>query len=250
MRRILVMYWPKVRRTTGSSLGPNTISATMPMRTSSPQPTSKMKACTPRDALTSRLAAHALLCSRALLGSAWAVSARLAALGLCNRFRRLMLDRLAGLGALGLARRLVLFLHAFLEGLDALGHVTHQLGDLAPAEQQKQDGNHDDPVPNAQAAHGISSVTAIARRATRLVHRQARRRGRQKQGFRPPSSRDRSARCVDCRALFTPRSLGARGRDRDRRARAAPRPPAGSDRPRAPEPQSPPAAGRRAARCP
>src|SRR5947199_7358530 len=163
MRRILVMYWPKVRRTTGSSLGPNTISATMPMRTSSPQPTSKMKACTPRDALTSRLAAHALLCSRAWLGSAWAVSARLAALGLCNRFRRFMLDRLAGLGALGLARRLVLFLHAFLEGLDALGHVTHQLGDLAPAEQQKQDGNHDDPVPNAQAAHGNSSVAAIAR---------------------------------------------------------------------------------------
>src|SRR6266849_6879193 len=179
------MYWPTVRRTTGSSLGPNTISATKPMRNSSPQPTSKMKACTPRDAVTSRLAAHAILRSRALLGSAGAASARLAALGLRNRFRRLMLDRLARFGSLALARRLVLFLHALLEGFDALGNVAHQLGDLAPAEQQKQDGNHHDPVPNAQAAHGISSVTARARGATRLVHRQARRRGRQKQGFRP-----------------------------------------------------------------
>src|SRR6266700_6242082 len=154
------MYWPNVRRTTGSSLGPNTISATTPMRTSSPQPTSKMKVCTPRDAVTSRLAAHAILRSRALLGSAGAASARLAGLGLRNRFRGLMLDRLAGLGSLGLASRLVLFLHALLEGLDALGDVAHQLGDLAPAEQQKQDGDHDDPVPNAQAAHGISSVMA------------------------------------------------------------------------------------------
>src|SRR5712691_7436842 len=159
------MYWPNVRRTTGSSLGPNTISATTPMRTSSPQPTSKMKACTPRDAVTSRLAAHAISRSRALLGSAGAASAGLAGLGLRNRFRRLMLDRLAGLGSLGLASRLVLFLHALLEGFDALGNVAHQLGDLAPAAQQKQDGNHDDPVPNAQAAHGISSVTAVARGA-------------------------------------------------------------------------------------
>src|SRR6266446_6219480 len=206
------MYWPNVRRTTGSSLGPNTISATTPMRTSSPQPTSKMKACTPRDAVTSRLAAHAILRSRALLGSAGAASAGLAGLGLRNRFRRLMLDRLAGLGSLGLAGRLVVFLHALLEGFDALGNVAHQLGDLAPAEQQKQDGKNKD--------------------------------------FGPLPSRDRFARCVDCRALFTPRSVGGRGRDRCRLARAGPRPPAGSDRPRAPEPQSPPAAGRRAAPCP
>src|SRR5436309_748181 len=154
------MYWPTVRSVAGSSFGPMTINATTPMRTSSPQPISKMKACTPTDAVTSRLAAHARMHRAPAAGRA-AASAHLAGLALRNRLCRLMLDRSARFRGFGL-RSLLVFLHALLEGLDALGDIAHQLRDLAPAEQQQDDGDDDDPVPNAQAAHGTSSVTADA----------------------------------------------------------------------------------------
>ncbi len=38
--------------------------------------------------------------------------------------------------------------HALLEALDALGHVAHQFGDLASPEHEKDDHQHDHPVPN------------------------------------------------------------------------------------------------------
>ena len=43
--------------------------------------------------------------------------------------------------------------HALLEGLDALRDVAHQIGNLAAAEQQQDDCDHDDPVPNAKRTH-------------------------------------------------------------------------------------------------
>src|SRR5580698_4970425 len=64
--------------------------------------------------------------------------------------RRIMVDRLH---RLGLFRRLVIVLHAFLEGLDALRDVAHQIRNLAAAEQQQDDCDHDDPVPNAKRTH-------------------------------------------------------------------------------------------------
>ena len=42
MRRILVIHWPSVRSTAGSSFGPITMSATTPMMTSLPQLISNM----------------------------------------------------------------------------------------------------------------------------------------------------------------------------------------------------------------
>src|ERR1700680_3060401 len=65
-----------------------------------------------------------------------------------------MIDRLHGLG---LFRGLVIVLHAFLEGLDALRDVAHQVRNLATAEQQQDDCDHDDPVPNAKRTHPASS---------------------------------------------------------------------------------------------
>src|SRR5271168_1761917 len=68
-----------------------------------------------------------------------------------RRLRRgAMVDRLHGLG---LFDRLFVVLHALLEGLDALGDVTHQVGNLAATKQQQDDCDHDDPVPNAKRTH-------------------------------------------------------------------------------------------------
>src|SRR6266478_1057239 len=61
-----------------------------------------------------------------------------------------VIDRLHGLG---LFRSLVIVLHALLEGLDTLRDVAHQVGNLAAAEQQQDDCDHDDPVPNAKRTH-------------------------------------------------------------------------------------------------
>ena len=54
---------------------------------------------------------------------------------------------------------LVVVLHALLEGLDALRDVAHQVRNLAPAEQQQDDCDHDDPVPNAKRTHPATLQT-------------------------------------------------------------------------------------------
>jgi len=43
--------------------------------------------------------------------------------------------------------------HALLEALDALGDVTHQIGDLATAEQKHDNQDHQKPVPNRKRTH-------------------------------------------------------------------------------------------------
>src|SRR4051812_10397819 len=50
MRRSLPIHWPSVRSVPGNSLGPITISATTPIRRSSPQPMSNIALSTPRGA--------------------------------------------------------------------------------------------------------------------------------------------------------------------------------------------------------
>jgi hypothetical protein len=61
-----------------------------------------------------------------------------------------MIDGL-GVGLLRLGFGFVFLRQALLEGLDALGKITHQLGDLAAsAEQQKGHAQNQNPVPNAQ----------------------------------------------------------------------------------------------------
>src|SRR6478735_6875313 len=72
-----------------------------------------------------------------------------------RRFDALVLDGLRRLGLDRLGRFLVG--HALLEGLDALGDVAHQLGNLAASEQQHDDDAHDDPMPDAYATHTINS---------------------------------------------------------------------------------------------
>ena len=67
-----------------------------------------------------------------------------------------MIDALYRLGLVG---GLLVVLHALLEGLDALCHVAHQIGNLAAAEQQQDDRDHDDPVPNAKRTHPATLQT-------------------------------------------------------------------------------------------
>src|ERR1700682_5481578 len=67
-----------------------------------------------------------------------------------------------GLHRFGLFRSLFVVLHALLEGLDALRDVAHQVGDLAAAEQQQDDCDHDDPVPNAKRTHPATLQTREA----------------------------------------------------------------------------------------
>src|SRR6266516_3622813 len=124
MRRSLLIHCPSVRSTVGSSFGPIAISATTAMSSSSLQPISNMEASTPRGAQC--------------VGAPPIYAAR-----------RLVVDRLrVGLDGLGLD---FFFLRQpFLERLDALGEIAHQLRDLAaPAEQQKAHGQNQNPVPNA-----------------------------------------------------------------------------------------------------
>src|SRR5579883_3438831 len=61
--------------------------------------------------------------------------------------------RISGRNALGRFHIgvLVFLVEAFLEGLNALGHVAHDARDLAPAsEEYKHDGQHDQPMPNTK----------------------------------------------------------------------------------------------------
>src|SRR3546814_15385649 len=54
---------------------------------------------------------------------------------------------------LGRDRRRFVLDHAFLEALDALGHVAHHVGKPALAEQQQDDDAENEPVPDAQTTH-------------------------------------------------------------------------------------------------
>jgi hypothetical protein len=67
----------------------------------------------------------------------------------CGR-RCVVFDRLHGLGLFGSH---VILVHALLERLEALRDVAHQVGNLAAAEQQQDDCDHDDPMPNAKRTH-------------------------------------------------------------------------------------------------
>src|SRR6266550_1703603 len=153
MRRILVTQCPSERKAPGNSFGPITISATMPMSRSSPQPMSNMSVA-PRRAGSHDGACVGELPPGAVVGSADLAVVRRRGSGDRGGARRRRRHRLMvnGLGV-GLDRLvgLVLVRKTLLERLDALGEVAHQLGNLAAtAEQQEHDGSRDDPVPNAQ----------------------------------------------------------------------------------------------------
>src|SRR5215472_9493802 len=149
MRRSLLIHWPSVRSTVGSSFGPIAISATTAMSSSSLQPISNMEAFNSERRAMRRRPSD--LCGRRLVAAARERSTGLARLRDGRRWsgRRLVVDRLrVGLDGLGLG--LFLFHQPFLERLDALGEIAHQLRDLAaPAEQQKAYGQNQNPVPNA-----------------------------------------------------------------------------------------------------
>src|SRR6202035_1757930 len=155
--RALATHCPTMRRTPGSSLGPMAISATTAMTANSLQPISNIKA-----------SAHARPTSVVIeTGPAASLFHRSCrppiatpadnAPGSSDRFaadirprRSVMIDRLYRLALVG---HFVVVLHALLEGLDALGDVAHQVGNLAATEQEQDDPDHDDPVPNAQRTH-------------------------------------------------------------------------------------------------
>src|ERR1700724_3865316 len=96
-----------------------------------------------------------------------------------RRWRSVMVDCLHGVG---LFRSLVIVLHALLEGLDALCDVAHQVRNLAAAEQQQDDCDHDDPVPNAKRTHPATLQTREASNPARPKVKNRLRR-RQKQGL-------------------------------------------------------------------
>jgi len=60
------------------------------------------------------------------------------------------------------------FRQAFLEDFDALGHVAHQAGNASPAEQQDDDGQHDQPMPDtlspSMPGRVRSTIAKIGRR--------------------------------------------------------------------------------------
>src|ERR1700722_13508734 len=103
-----------------------------------------------------------------------------------------MVDRLYGFGLL---RSLVVILHALLEGLDTLGDVAHQIRNLATAEQQQDDCDHDDPVPNAKRTHPASLQTRETNDAASIFP-ESRLRRCQKQGL---SARDIAVIATHCR---------------------------------------------------
>src|SRR5438094_4958342 len=138
-----------MRSTPGSSFGPMAISATTAMTTSSLHPISNMK-----------VSAHARIWPQPLAGFGGArgfsqcgfyLNGLAANVRARRRRRRIVVDGLRRLGRL--FSHLVVFLHALLERLDAGGDVTHQVRNLATAEQQQDHHNHDEPVPNAKRTH-------------------------------------------------------------------------------------------------
>src|SRR5262249_28898095 len=83
-----------------------------------------------------------------------------------------------------LVGRGLVVLHALLESLDALGDVTHQIRNLAAAEQQQDDCDHHDPVPNAKRTHPATLQTGNGRSFRPVLSPESRPAGCQKQG--PP----------------------------------------------------------------
>src|ERR1700722_1444200 len=149
MLRTRRVHCPSVRRTPGNSLGPITISATTPISRNSVQEISNMETSRPAQPLNA--CRPPALCR--LAPSPQGTSGHLAFGALLYLSRRLMVDgfdrRVRLFGVSGLLVR-----HAALEGLNALGDVTHHVRNLAaPAEDQQQDGADDQPVPDAQRAH-------------------------------------------------------------------------------------------------
>src|ERR1700688_3121521 len=151
-----------MRSTPGSSFGPMTISATTAMRTNSLHPMSNIKNSAhakpfsakhrpPRDTVLSRPASFPSVLGRVLPRRTCCSDGLAADIRPRRRGRRsAMIDRLH---RFSLLRHLVVVLHALLEGLDALRHVAHQIGNLAAAEQQQDHCDHHDPVPNAKRTH-------------------------------------------------------------------------------------------------
>src|SRR5882724_10623982 len=179
--RALPIHCPTMRSTPGNSFGPIAISATTAMTTNSLHPMSNMKD-----------SAHARQIRPIPINKNWAarvfpkpvlphVCRKInAPLQVCRKRgpgyldslaadirprrgvrRSVMIDRLHGLG---LFCSLFIVLHALLEGLDALRHVAHQVGNLAPTKQQQDDCDHDDPVPNAKRTHPATLQTREAPR--------------------------------------------------------------------------------------
>src|SRR5215813_8272591 len=140
MLRAWAIHLPQLRNRPGSSLGPMTTSATIAMTRSSGLSIPNMGQARPT----------AMPPGVSDLGRA--VVANFAR----RRGRGLGRDRLGGVARLtGLLRRcLFLVADALLEGRQALAEVAHQLGNLAAtAKQQQHDGQHDEPMPYAEATH-------------------------------------------------------------------------------------------------
>src|ERR1700760_283520 len=167
-----------MRSTPGNSFGPIAISATTAMTTISLQPMSNMKD-----------SAHAKFAPRMRRRPRlpWFGSDRLAAdvLSRCRRRRRIVID---GLHRLRLVGRGLVILHALLEGLDALGNVTHQIRNLAAAEQQQDDCDHHDPVPNAKRTHPATLQTGNGQSSGRSLGRKVGPRGVKNKDFSPRKS--------------------------------------------------------------
>src|SRR5262249_3739607 len=123
--RALPIHWPTMRSTPGNSFGPMAISATTAMTTSSLHPMSNMKESAHAQAAKTPTPIAGFEGARGFsLPLLMAGPDRLAAdVGprRGGRPRRIVIDRLHGLR--GLLR--LVFLHALLEGLDAVGNVTH-----------------------------------------------------------------------------------------------------------------------------
>src|SRR3546814_15661799 len=71
---------------------------------------------------------------------------------------------------LGRDRRRFVLDHAFLEALDALGHVAHHVGKPALAEQQQDDDAENEPVPDAQTTHLKISLCRPYKGGPRRMH--------------------------------------------------------------------------------
>src|SRR5262245_27119385 len=153
MLRILRVHCPSERITAGSSFGPITISATMPMSRNSVQLMSNMKK-SPAAPSSAAAADQNVKLPR---------PARDApeldfALGFGPPFDLrggLMIDRLYVRIRLRAAGGLVIG-HAFLEGFNSARDIAHHVRNLvAASEHQQDDGADDQPVPDAQGTHKI-----------------------------------------------------------------------------------------------
>src|SRR5690606_14033120 len=111
--RSFAVVRPKLRKTLGKSFGPTTTISTIAMTRISDQPKSNIVQHSERRRRHLRLACLLLGITLLLVGA--------------------MLDRLGLVGIVG---------HSLAEVLYALGHVAHQLRNLAPAEQEQHHHEH------------------------------------------------------------------------------------------------------------